>query len=811
MSSTRSAALNDYPPAKLSSFVGRDRELEAICALLRQGVRLLTLTGPGGIGKTRLAVEIATALRPEYVNGFCYVPLAPITDPNLVIPTIARALGLRERGARTPWEELLAHVQSRHLLLVLDNFEQVADAAPIVANLLASCPSLTVLVTSRAVLRLTIERDYPVSPLELPDLTAGEAFDQIERSDAVNLFVARARAVRSDFKLTEENAPAVAEICQRLDGLPLAIELAAVRIRHLSPNALLERLERRLPLLSAGLRDQPERLRTMRGAIAWSYDLLDEAERRLFCCVSIFVGGFSLDAAEAVVSAQPLVASVEPEEQLVEPLGQGRKLKPRDPALDSVFDGLDSLVAKSLLRLETLEDIGARFGMLETIREFGLEQLAARDEAAALQRAHAAWCLELAERTEPELHGPTQHRWWRLLETEHDNFRSALSWLELIGDVETSLRLAAALASFWWFGGHLREGRRWLERALAHGDTVPALVRAQALEGAGFLAQSQGDDVHAVALLERSLTLYREIDDAKGIASTLYSLGVAAEDRGAYDQATDFLTESATRSEELGDHRTKTFAILHLGIVAYGRGDLKTAVVESETGIMLARAINSTLGEILGRFCLALVATARGESAHAAARYREIVDWLDAADVFGDVWPRRSGDSVSRIFAAVASLAVGCGLVAHAARLFGAAAADYEAIGQAPALPERIQFERATSVARGRLGDSAFDAAWATGQGMTPFEARADVEDVLTTASECSAGQEASPAAVAGLTPREQEVLRLLIDGRTDREIGATLSISPHTVTGHVARILAKLDVPNRTAAVNYAVRHDLH
>jgi predicted ATPase/DNA-binding CsgD family transcriptional regulator len=810
MSSAQSAALNDYRPARLSSFVGRERDVEAISTLLRQGVRLLTLTGPGGIGKTRLAVEIATALRPEYANGFCFVPLAPISDPDLVVPTIARALGLRDRGARTPWEELLVHMQARQLLLILDNFEQVADAAPMVANLLASCPKLTVMVTSRAVLRLTIERDYPVPPLKTPEMTEGETLDQIESSEAVSLFIARARAVRPDFTLTEEDARAVASICRRLDGLPLAVELAAVRIRNLSPTALLERLERRLPLLSVGLRDQPERLRTMRGAIAWSYDLLDEEGQQLFRYASIFVGGFSLDAVEAVVSALRSMPRAEPKEQLVADLGHESQLEPQGAALDSVLNGLDSLVAKSLLKVDSPADGGARFGMLETIREFGLEQLAANGEAEALHRTHAAWCLELAERTEPELHGPTQHRWWRLLETEHDNLRSALAWLELIEDVETSLRLASALASFWWFGGHLREGSRWLERALAHGNTAPILVRAQALEGAGFLVQSKGDDERAVALLERSLALYREIDDSKGIASTLYSLGVAAEDRGAYDQAANFLTESATRSEELGDHRTKTFAVLHLGIVAYGRGDLKTAVVESEAGIMLARAIDSTLGGILGTFCLALVATDRGEFAHAAARFREIVDWLDAADVFGDTWPRRSGDSVSRILAAVATLAVGCGLVEQAARLFGAAAADFEAIGQAPALPERVPFERATSVARGKLGDSAFEAAWVTGQVMSPVEARADLEDVLTTASEFFPGQDASPIAAAGLTPREQEVLGLLIDGRSDKEIGATLSISPHTVTGHVAHILAKLDVSNRTAAVNYAVRHDL-
>jgi non-specific serine/threonine protein kinase len=444
--------------------------------------------------------------------------------------------------------------------------------------------------------------------------------------------------------------------------------------------------------------------------------------------------------------------------------------------------------------------------MLETIREFGLEQLVASgvEEDGAVRRAHATWCLDLAQRVEPNLHGSTQHQWGQLLETEHGNLRAALGWLEQTGNAETSLRLAGTLSNFWWFAGHLREGRDWLERALAHGANAPVAARTLALEGAGFLAQAQGDEARAIALLEESLTLYRSIGNRRGIASALYSLGVEAEDSGAYERANDLLTEALTLVDELGDLRGKAFTLLHLGIVAYGREDDAAAVAYSEAGIALAPEIDSKAGAVLGIFCLALVAGRRGHHSQAAGRYREIVAWLDAADVFAGSWPRRSIDSVGRTLNGLATLAAAIGQAERAARLFGAAAADHEAIGSKPALPERTLFEHATARVRAELGAPAFDAAWAAGATMTPAETRAEIETVLTAVAPLPAVP-ADPIAALGLTPRELEVLRLLADKRSDKEIGAALFVSHRTAMGHVANIFRKLGVSSRAAAAEKA------
>jgi predicted ATPase/DNA-binding CsgD family transcriptional regulator len=794
-------------PIPLTSFVGRDAAAAEITArLLRPDVRLLTLTGPGGVGKTRLALRLAADLAPAFADGVAFVALASVTDPALVGLTIAESLDLREVGDRSPGERLAVHLRDRELLLVLDNFEQVAAAAPLLTDLLVACPKLKVLATSRAPLRLTAEHDVGVPPLGLPDPAGDLTVPQVSESAAVRLLVERAQAARPGFALTESDSRTVAEIVRRLDGLPLAIELAAARLRYLSPSALLARLDQRLPLLTAGPRDAPERQRTLRDAIAWSHDLLDPDLQVHFRRLAVFAGGFTLAAAEYVGRG----SEVE---------GRGNDavaLDPRPSTLDSVLDGITSLVDMSLVRAETLDADEARFAMLETIREYGLEQLAASGEAEeeGLHRAHAAWCLALAERVGPELHGPEQHRWAGELEKEHANLRAALTWLERTDDREAFLRLAATLGDFWRFGGHLREGIGWLERALARAADAPAALRASAFESAGILAHLLVDAERAVALLETSLNLFREVGDQRNAALALYDLGVVAEDNGAYDRAATLLMEAAELTERLGDRRTLAFALLHLGIVAYGRGDPEAAVAESEAGIALAREIESRAGVQLGTFCLALIAAERGERAEAANRYRDMVAWLDAAGTFGASWPRRSIDAVGRTLAGVGALAAAHGQAERSARLFGAAAADREAIGTMLALPERIPFERATAAVRATLGDAAFEAAWATGRAMTPAEARADVEAALAAASGQSADLLSSPSARRApgtdLTPRELEVLRLLAEGLSDKEIGAALYISPRTAMGHVAKILTKLGVHSRAAAVEVALRRDL-
>src|SRR5215210_1326398 len=482
-------------PLQPTPLIGREKEVAEVCDLLRrEETRLLTLTGPGGIGKTRVALQAAADLLEDFPDGTFLAQLGTLTDVELLLPAVAETLGVRETGEQPLFESFKDYLSERRLLLVLDNFEQVLGAAPTVTELLAGAPGLKVLATSRTSLRLYGEHVFPVPPLTLPDLERPPPLERLTQYEAVGLFVERAQAVKPDFKVTNESAPAVAEICVRLDGLPLAIELAAARITMLPPKALLRRLSSRLKLLTGGARDLPERQRTLKATIEWSFALLDEGEQVLFGRLAVFSGGRTLEAIEAICDADG------------------------DLPMDA-FEGVSSLLDKSLLRQEEGPGGEPRFVMLETVHEFAREKLGKSAEAEEIKRTHAQYFLTLAEEAPPELRGPNQLEWLERLEAEHDNMRAAISWALERKEVEVALRLGGALSWFWSVRGYYSEGRRWLEAALAMDGRGSPEVRAMVLAGAGVLASEQGDLDRAQESCEAGLALLehgeKEASEAK--------------------------------------------------------------------------------------------------------------------------------------------------------------------------------------------------------------------------------------------------------------------------------------------------------
>jgi predicted ATPase len=528
--------------------VGREKEAAAARdLLLRPDVRLVTVTGPGGIGKTRLAVEVARGLGEKFSGGVHFVPLAPLSDSALVTAVIVQALGIRGSGGQSPLEalkEALCSTPRGPMLLLLDNFEHLMQAAPIVADLLGLAANLKMLVTSREALHLYGEHDFSVPPLGLPDPLCVPPVEALSQFAAVALFVQRAVAVKPDFALGRDNAAAVAEICARLDGLPLAIELAAARVKVLSPASLLSRLASRLQFLTGGARDLPERQQTLRAAMDWSYDLLNPAEQKLFRRLSVFVGGCNLEGAEAVCATQS------------------------DLDLD-LLEGIASMVDKSLILQAPPANAEARFVMLETIREYALEQLELSGEGPPTKRAHAAYCLVLAEESPAEPAGTQATGQMERFAAEHGNFRAALEWLTETGDAEWGLRLGAALFRFWETREYLTEGRTRLGKLLKlPRAAAPTKFRARALFAAGVLAGAQGDYAGADELVGESLKIARHMDDAQGVAVSLNALAVLAQDRGHISAAQELFEESLEVWRELGDSRDVARALSNLANVA---------------------------------------------------------------------------------------------------------------------------------------------------------------------------------------------------------------------------------------------------
>ena len=764
------------PPTPL---LGRQREVAEVGSLLQaEAVRLVTLTGPAGVGKTRLGLEVGAAVADAFVDGVWFISLTPVADPELVAPTIAHTVGLQDAGRQSVGERLREWLESRRVLLLLDNCEQVLAAAQEVAELLAGAPGLRILATSRAPLRLRGEQEYLVSPLpspphlplllsgELVSTARGQAF-QVERwsleAPAIALFIARARAISPSFALSAQTVEAIADICTRLDGLPLAIELAAARVRLLSPVQLLARLEPRLPLLAGGARDLEARQQTMRAAISWSEALLAPAEQRLLRRLSVFAGGFTLEAVEAVCTAP----------EGAEPLGA------------DVLEGLEALVNQSLVQPQQWRvdgtgdarqaDSEKRFRLLYVIREYALEQLEASrgevgTEAEALRRAHARYCVNLVEGRELAMYGPDAVAWMNRLEQEYDNFQAALSWARARGEMELGVRLAAALVPYWDAKGYLREGRGWLDALLSRPSdvdmpptgrdsgitSISTMTRAKALLGAGMFARRAGEYEQARSALEASLELSAGQRPEWISALALGQLGHLARRQGNLEQATAYIKKGWALLQRSGEPVAGIF-LSDLGHLAQMRGDLEQATVYLEESLALARRVGADFWAGFPLAGLAQVALLRGDLDQSAEYFAESL--AICRRVGSDLWAgfqlfglshiaRLQGDLaralrlareqlttwrrlgvpryLARCLESIGLIAAAASRGRQAARLLGAAEALRATVGELRAPYWQVEIEREIVSAREALGESQWSAALAAGRLLSLEEAVAE-------------------------------------------------------------------------------------
>jgi len=671
-------------PGELTSFIGRDRELHAIEALFDRA-RLITLTGPGGSGKTRLGLRVAASMLDRFPDGVHFVELAPVTDPALVPSLIASSIGIREEGPRPMEQTLQAELRGRAAMLVLDNFEQVIEAAPVITSLLEAAPRLRVLVTSRGPLKLQGEQEFPVPPLDLPDPTRLPAPEDLAAYEAVALFVDRAMAVDPGFRVTEHNARAIVEICTRLDGLPLAIELAASRLRLLSPELMLERLDRSLPLLAGGSRDLPARQRTLRNTIAWSHDLLSDAVASLFRRLGVFAGGFTVEAARSVCDPQ------------------------EDLGVDTL-EGLEALLDNALIRRRDGNRGEVRFDMLQTIREFGLERLGEDVVAKSIARRHAEYFLAVAEKAEPELRAGDSERYLDLLELEHDNLGAALAWAIAHEEGAVGLRLIAALWRFWHLHGHLTAGRRWADIIVgmpsAAGRTA---TRARGLWAAAGLAYWQTDPPAVRTATEEALAIARELGDPEILAEATYHAAFWYPFEGDLSTTSAVLREAQERFEQVGNRRGIADCLFAMSVMDRLSGDLPSARAKAEEGLRIHRELGDMFGTTGSLFALGRTAEEMGDLATARSL---ILESLELSNRMGD----RTSIAIALDLLAGHENARGAHLAAM--RLAGASAALKDAVGgEAP--PAMIRLPDPREVAGRYLGTDELRAAWEEGGAMS--------------------------------------------------------------------------------------------
>ncbi|HEV2128242.1 MAG TPA: LuxR C-terminal-related transcriptional regulator [Thermomicrobiales bacterium] len=770
----------NHLPVPRTSLVGREEDAERVeDLLLSPDVSLVTIVGPGGAGKTRLALKVAEDLENAFRDGVWFAPLSTISDPKLVSPTIAQAIGMRERSGDSVEEQLRLHLRDAEMLIVLDNFEQVRESAVQIARLLQACRGLKILVTSRVILRLSAEHVYPISGLRLPGAEEAHDVAGIVHNEAVRLFVARAQSSDPAFRLDTHNAEAVVGICRQLDGLPLGIELAAARVRTLSPQALHARLSRRLTVLGSRFQDVPDRHRTIGTAVDWSVQLLTPAEQVIFHRLSVFSGSFSLAAAE-------VVAGVE--------LGTGTS------DLD-VLDALGSLVDQSLLRhVSESGDEESRFRMLRVVREVALENLEASGELEDARRRHAEYFLALAEEAAPHLTGPEQVRWLNELERSLADLRAAMTWFGQAGEHALRLRLVAALWRFGYTRGHLTEAREWLRTALL-ASPEKTQTRAVALNGKGLLASSQGHSAVATACHEEALELSREAGDEYAIAVALNGLGDAAAVDGDRTLARERYEGALQLFRKVGHERGVAGAHTNLGNLAWDAREYEEAVAHHQQAAVHYEAAGDLRGTAWSASNLGTLAVQQGQYG-AATRYLR--------DAMGKYTELGDPVGVMETLEGFAGIALARKQASLATTLYAVAQVIRERIGIPIAAADRERHKALVERMRGELGAS-FDMTWAAGRAMSGEEA---MRLALATDSGAEPSSPQRGAATTAdsfrLTRREIEILQLIAVGKTNKEISDELSISYRTVSTHVSNVLGKLDLANRSALASFAHREGL-